>query len=106
MSDPEVPDSLRQNTSPDPGGQKALRQIKAIDPSEPDHYQLIFFSRIITLTEEWLTTAVTKDDGIEKERLGWFLHLEGSYEKLYIGETAPQLQVGDRVRVTIRKEPT
>lgn len=37
--------------------------------------------------------------------LGYYLHLRGSHEALYIGEEEPEFHVGDRVSVTIRPEP-
>jgi hypothetical protein len=42
---------------------------------------------------------------IEQRKLGWFILLEGSWESLYIGDERPQLEVGQRVVVTIEGVP-
>lgn len=50
--------------------------------------------------------AYTRDGKTELERedLGWFILLEGSHEKLYIGsDEEPTLKPGDEVVVVIRK---
>lgn len=39
------------------------------------------------------------------EDRGWFVHLNGSYEAIYLGESAPAMKAGDRVRVTIELCP-
>lgn len=34
---------------------------------------------------------------------GWFVHLHGSYEALFIGHTKPGLSPGMRIRITIER---
>lgn len=34
---------------------------------------------------------------------GWFVHLEGSWESLFLGEDEPNLVVGDTIEVRIRR---
>lgn len=34
---------------------------------------------------------------------GWFVHLEGSWEALYLGQDKPDLAAGDEVVIQIRK---
>ena len=49
------------------------------------------------------------DAKFEKESLGWFVHIRGSREALYIGEVQPDpidLNAGDRVRIVIEKLTT
>lgn len=36
--------------------------------------------------------------------LGYYLHLNGSHEALYVGDEEPEFKVGDRVSVTINRE--
>jgi hypothetical protein len=35
--------------------------------------------------------------------IGWFLHLEGSYEALFLGMEKPGMQTGDEVKITLEK---
>lgn len=35
----------------------------------------------------------------------YYLHLEGSWESIFIGNDEPDLKVGDKVNVTIEKVP-
>ncbi len=46
-----------------------------------------------------------KDAVFIEESLGWFLHLNGSHEALYLGKVKPNLNRGDIVSIIIQKEP-
>jgi len=37
------------------------------------------------------------------ESIGWYIWLEGSYESICVGQQKPELQVGDRVNITIER---
>ena len=43
------------------------------------------------------------NDQFEYENLGWFIHIAGSYEWLFISHDKPDFEVGDAVRVSIEK---
>jgi hypothetical protein len=49
--------------------------------------------------------GLDKDATIERtESLGWFLHLDGSWESLFLGFEEPGLKAGDDVEIVIRKQ--
>ena len=35
--------------------------------------------------------------------IGWFIRLEGSGESFYLSPTQPDLQVGDKLKITLEK---
>lgn len=39
----------------------------------------------------------------ENRSMGWFVYLEGSYEALHVGKEKPELQKGDRIKITLEK---
>lgn len=39
----------------------------------------------------------------EKRSKGWFVFLEGSYEKLHLGTEKPDWKKGDKIRITMEK---
>ena len=39
----------------------------------------------------------------EKKSKGWFVFLEGSYEKLHLGTEKPDWKKGDKIRITMEK---
>jgi len=43
------------------------------------------------------------DSIFKTEPIGWFVHLEGSSESLYLGADRPALDSGDVVEIRIRK---
>lgn len=43
------------------------------------------------------------DSVFKTEPVGWFVHLEGSHESLYLGTDRPELDSGDPVEIRIRK---
>jgi hypothetical protein len=65
-----------------------------------------FNTKIKKLEQKSRTLRAWKDgDDVktETEDLGWYLLLEGSRESLYVGRTAPELDEGDPVVVTIAR---
>jgi hypothetical protein len=38
-----------------------------------------------------------------EQSLGWYMHLEGSYESLHLGFEKPEIHAGDRVKITVEK---
>jgi hypothetical protein len=50
--------------------------------------------------EKWLS-GHGDTSKFEKISIGWFIHLEGSWESLFIGYEKPDLNVGDNVIITI-----
>lgn len=50
-------------------------------------------------------SRVDKDGTQHVKDCGWFILLEGSRERLFLGMDEPSLQTGDKIRVTIEKEP-
>jgi hypothetical protein len=42
---------------------------------------------------------------VEYENMGWFVHLEGSWESLHVGMDKPDLEPGQTMVVTMRSEP-
>ena len=68
----------------------------------------VFYSRVTRVFEHNpVVRAYSNSEGdtiTETRSFGWFIHLEGSYEALHIGNVKPGLVVGDRVKVTVEKE--
>lgn len=65
-----------------------------------------FTTTVLAVTEEKTKVHVsgTGPDWVHRvESLGWFVTLEGSYEKVCLGPERPDLKAGDRVKVTIQK---
>lgn len=55
--------------------------------------RLIIFAKIEHCREEF-------GKGYSK---GWYMHLEGSHEAIYVGETDNGWKVGDEIRITFEK---
>lgn len=47
--------------------------------------------------------GIGKEAEFEDESKGWFLHLEGSWEAIYVGVTRPDIEKGDTVLISISK---
>lgn len=69
-------------------------------------------TRVRSVAEEFKMTNYRKVKGTdgapdytESDRvsLGWFILLEGSYEKLGVGAEKPVMAKGDRVTITLEK---
>lgn len=39
----------------------------------------------------------------EEVSMGWYVHLDGSFEGLYLGVEKPELNPGDEIRITLEK---
>jgi hypothetical protein len=39
----------------------------------------------------------------EEIPLGWFVYMEGSYEALHVGMDKPDLEPGDKIKITVEK---
>lgn len=39
----------------------------------------------------------------EKKSIGWFIWFEGSRERIFLGPEKPNLEIGDRVKISIEK---
>jgi hypothetical protein len=68
-----------------------------------------FYSKVKKIEYKKRTRRGWKDERgeeqFEYENMGWFMLLEGSWEYLYVGETAPEeLKVGDDVEVIIKRK--
>lgn len=51
---------------------------------------------------EWLS-GVGQDAIFHKYSKGWFVHFEGSHEKLFLGKDKPTLEVGDLIEIFITR---
>lgn len=49
-----------------------------------------------------ITTKVLKTF---QEKRGWFVHFEGSWESLYLGDQEPDFKQNDVVHITIERIP-
>ena len=68
----------------------------------------IIHSTVVSVTSEERVARghmVNGEPVFDREKLGWFLLLLGSHEKLFLGWEKPELKTGDKVRITIAKEP-
>ncbi len=69
---------------------------------------IIKFSSIVDQVEERFRSRYISGVGntatFNKVSLGWFIHLRGSYEALYIGNERPELLQGDKVTISIIKD--
>lgn len=43
------------------------------------------------------------DAQFEEASKGWYVHLDGSFEGLYLGVEKPELNPGDKIRITLEK---
>jgi hypothetical protein len=56
------------------------------------------------LKRKQYVSGVGGDAIFNEHSVGWYIHLDGSRESLYIGDSQPlDLAVGDEVKVTIEK---
>jgi len=64
------------------------------------------YSRVTKIHElkskRWIRGAGNSAE-FREESMGWYLFLEGSWEGLHVGTERPNLQVGDKVMISIRK---
>jgi hypothetical protein len=74
-------------------------------PETPiDRYRIYtHVSRIHELKSKRWVRGTAKEAEFVEESMGWYLFLEGSWEGLQVGAERPNLEVGDKVLITIRK---
>lgn len=69
--------------------------------------RIVIYSQVGKVEERFVQlyrSGVGADAVFEKASQGWFLHLRGSYEALYVGTTEPvDLKVNDLVKITIER---
>ena len=68
------------------------------------HY--IFYSRVLKVEEHFvkLYRSGKGDEAIfEDASAGWYIHLRGSRESLFIGNEKPEIVAGDLVKIIIHK---
>jgi hypothetical protein len=64
----------------------------------------VFYATVLDVEHRFkrLHVAGHGPDAIFKTQpIGWFLHLQGSSESIYIGQDQPSIRPGDTVKVTI-----
>lgn len=72
--------------------------------SSPFVEVFIFQTRVKKLERMILSSSKMAFGEIEQiAKVGWFVHLEGSHESIYLGEDEPNLVVGDTIEVRIRR---
>lgn len=65
-----------------------------------------FVAPVASLTEEKQKVNWHKVDGTwqcDEVSIGWFMRLEGSWEKMNMGGVRPDIAVGDKIKVTMEK---
>jgi len=63
-------------------------------------------TRVLSVREEFRKTYVSgfgESAKFNERSLGWYAHLEGSYESLHLGSERPEIHAGDRVKITVEK---
>lgn len=66
----------------------------------PTHY--IIHTKVRQVGERHRIVSVSKDGIEQKEKLGWFVCFENSWESNFIGNEKPELEVGQEVEIVIR----
>lgn len=75
----------------------------------PDSIRYVFHTEVTQIEERFKPVwkgGVGVAAAFDQVSLGWFAYLKGSYEMLHVGDTKPELKVGDKIKVTIEKEPS
>ena len=63
----------------------------------------VIYSHVKEVNEHFEKVHVSgsgADTVFRNQSLGWYIGFEGSHESLYFGKTRPELNTGDRVRIT------
>lgn len=66
----------------------------------------VIYTKVCEVEEEFqpcYISGIGKDAIFENRSKGWFVYLEGSYEALLVGKEKPDLQKGDRIKITLEK---
>lgn len=48
-------------------------------------------------------SKVLKVEEQKEPKVGWFVHFEGSWESIFLGEEKPAFEPGDTVKITFEK---
>lgn len=74
--------------------------------TEPEITIYVLMSTVEQVREHFKTVHLEgtgKDARFKNDSLGWYVLFEGSGECLYFGETRPELNVGDKVKITFER---
>lgn len=66
----------------------------------------VIYTKIVEVEEHFVPAYISgfgAEAVFENRSKGWFLYLEGSYEALHVGKEKPELQKGDRIKITLEK---
>lgn len=78
--------------------------MSEVETEPADRFRI--YSRVAKIHElkskRWVRGAGNSAE-FREESLGWYFFLEGSWEGLHVGTTRPNLEVGDKVVISIRK---
>lgn len=78
-----------------------------MEPTQEPVDVYIIRTTIVNMAEEWVTVGSRRDNDNQvimlKESRGYYVHFDGSWEKLYLGHEQPTLRAGDEVEIRIRK---
>ncbi len=69
--------------------------------------RIIFRSKVLDVSKKDKVVGARKVDDevvVDRRDLGWTILLEGSRERLFVGDDHPGFEAGDAVVVTIEKE--
>ena len=63
----------------------------------------VIYSSVVSVEEHKRIVSVSKDGVAIEETLGWFVHIQGSFEALFLSLEEPNLKSGDEIRITLEK---
>ena len=69
--------------------------------------RIVFHSKVLDVSKKDRVVGARKVDDevvVDRRDLGWTILLEGSRERLFVGDEHPGFEAGDSVVVTIEKE--
>lgn len=77
--------------------------------SAQEQIAYVFKSRIIDVTNERRIKSTTIKDlsgeyTTEIQELGWFISIEGSHEKLFVGFEKPHFKPQDKIKIAIMRD--
>lgn len=64
---------------------------------------LITVTKVEEGKERKYLEGIGPDAKFTEVSLGWFVTFEGSYESLFFGDTKPELEKGDKVKITFER---
>lgn len=85
---------LARNTASDPTGERL--RAKIVSCGSPDE----------TTTTKYIAIIHSEVADIHKDNsgLGFYMHFAGSHESLFVGNEKPDIEVGQKVVITIQKQ--